>query len=182
MIYTGIGSRKTPMAILQWMGQIAHQLASSNWILRSGGADGADNAFERSCTASNGRKEIYLPWKNFNNNKSPLYGVCDKALKIASEIHPAWDKCSQSAKLLHGRNVYQVLGKNLDSPSDLVIAWTPKGECVGGAATALKLAMTHGITIINLGSAYYSDIKMVPHFTYPCNSDAYIDGNRSENI
>lgn len=45
MFYTGIGSRQTPPEILKMMTKIATQLESKGWVLRSGGAEGADEAF-----------------------------------------------------------------------------------------------------------------------------------------
>lgn len=78
-IYTGIGSRETPYEILQLMKELA-RLMSECFILRSGGADGADSAFESGCS---GLKEIYLPWKNFNNNTSSLYRISPEATTLA---------------------------------------------------------------------------------------------------
>ena len=51
---------------------IGNRLALEGFVLRSGGADGADTFFEIGCDMSNGLKEIYLPWNNFNNNLSQL--------------------------------------------------------------------------------------------------------------
>ena len=48
MIYTGIGSRKTPPGILAQMSELAAFLARSGWVLRSGGAPGAD--FPETCS------------------------------------------------------------------------------------------------------------------------------------
>ena len=70
MYYTGIGSRDTPKKYLRYMELAATYLAENGLILRSGGADGADTAFEKGCDFVNGKKEIFLPWQNFNNNKS----------------------------------------------------------------------------------------------------------------
>ena len=44
--YTGIGSRKTPENILKKFKDIATFLETKQYILRSGGAEGADSAFE----------------------------------------------------------------------------------------------------------------------------------------
>lgn len=147
-IVTMIGSRSTPPAILESMTRLAKVFYRNGWLLRSGGASGADSAAEAGFPDN---KEIYLPFKGFNGNKSPLYGVCNGALEIASKIHPAWHNCNEAARLLHGRNVYQILGRNLDKPSDLLICFTENGEIKGGTATAIKLAMQHGIPVINLG-------------------------------
>lgn len=71
--------------------------------------------------------------------------------RIASEVHPAWDKCNEWARGMHSRNCHQILGYDLQSPVDAVICWTPDGKIVGGTATALKLSMKAGIPIFNLG-------------------------------
>ncbi len=71
--------------------------------------------------------------------------------RIASEVHPAWDRCNEWARGMHSRNCHQILGYDLQSPVDAVICWTPDGAVVGGTATALKLSMKAGIPIFNLG-------------------------------
>lgn len=160
-IYTGIGSRETSLAIIEKMSYIAQHFANLGWILRSGGADGADLAFENGCNQVNGKKEIYLPWKGFNNSTSLLYTPSQNAFILASTIHPAWNKLSYGAKKLHARNCHQVLGKTLDMPSDLVICWTKDGKEIGGTRTVLILAKQYNIPIVNLAlqdidfSAFY---------------------------
>ena len=72
MYYTGIGARNTPDKVLDLFTNIAKYLATKDFTLRSGAANGADSAFEKGCDISNGSKEIYLPWRGFNNSKSPL--------------------------------------------------------------------------------------------------------------
>jgi predicted Rossmann fold nucleotide-binding protein DprA/Smf involved in DNA uptake len=62
-IYTGVGSRKTPKAITNLMTELARTLGDSGWCLRSGGADGADVAFESGAST----KEIYVPPTLFND-------------------------------------------------------------------------------------------------------------------
>lgn len=149
LCYTGIGSRETPPEILAKMTQIATYLASRDYYLRSGGAPGADSAFE---DGAGDKKQIFLPWRGFNGNKSNLFEIHPDAFETASRIHPAWDRCSQAAKKLHARNVHQVLGCNLNDPSEFVVCWTKDGEAVGGTATAIKLALHIGISVFNLGS------------------------------
>ena len=112
----------------------------------SGGAPGADKAFEAGAT----RKEIYLPWRGFEGSDSTLYPPSEAAVVMAATIHPAWDKCSPKAKLLHARNCHQILGPNLNEPVDFILCWTPKGETVGGTATGIRLAERHNITVYNL--------------------------------
>lgn len=146
--FTGIGSRQTPAYVCEVMKKITPICNNSGFILRSGGADGADSAFEADAVY----KEIYLPWERFNNNNSTLFGVCHGAIDIAKKIHPRWDSLSSGAKKLHARNIYQVLGKSLDTPSKFVIAYTEGGELIGGTRTALVLATQYNIPIFNFGS------------------------------
>lgn len=114
--------------------------------LRSGGADGADAAFE---AGAGDDKQIFLPWKRFNRNMSPLYTPSVDAYAVASRIHPVWDRLSSGAKLLHARNVHQVLGPNLNEPSEFLVCWTMGGGVTGGTATAIKVALEHGVPVYN---------------------------------
>lgn len=149
---TGIGSRSVPKDIYDQLYRRALRLADDGYTLRSGGADGCDQAFEYAFTISNSPTEIYLPWKNFNNNNSPLYNSLPEAFEIAAKIHPAWNSLKDAVKHLHARNIHQVLGQDLKTPSDLLVCWTPNGEVIGGTATALKLATQYEIEIINYGT------------------------------
>ena len=148
--YTGIGSRKTPKDILSIMVRFGAAMAQEGILLRSGGADGADAAFETGCDVENGQKEIYLPWRGFNNHSSKLYTTMREAYEIASQLHPAWGSCNQAAQKLHARNCHQILGPNLDDPSGFVVCWTPGVEVVGGTATAINLAKQRGIKVLNM--------------------------------
>ncbi len=94
--YAGIGSRKTPPEILSLISKIAIFLSKNNYILRSGNASGADSAFSKEI--EDNKKQIFLPWKGFNNNYNYKYPITVGALKMAEEFHPAWDRCSNGAK------------------------------------------------------------------------------------
>lgn len=137
--YTGVGSRKTPADVLTYMTTVAAFLEQQELILRSGGALGADYAFERGVKDRHCGAVIYRA-----EDATP------KSVDIASKIHPAWDRCSAYAKKLHARNVLQVLGPHCDHPSEFLICWTPDGKDVGGTRTALVLAREHGVPIYNL--------------------------------
>ena len=156
--YTGIGARKTPRDILMLMKVIAEELERKGWILRSGGAEGADTAFE---SGAGELKDIFLPWRGFNDSESDLYLIPDKAFKVAEKIHGAWDSLKQGGKKMHARNVQQVTGRFLNVKSKFVVCWTPKGEVVGGTATAIKLAEMCGIKVFNL---YNADPIEVMHY------------------
>ena len=154
-IYCGIGSRQTPPDICSLMEEIAFVLAQRGWILRSGLADGADQHFHVGALLGKGQQENYIPWPKFNGANAQAIVAPDlpnwnEAVSISAQFHPAWNKCSEGAKKLHGRNLYQIAGKDLDLPVDCVVCWTPNGQEVGGTAQALRIAKHLEIPIFNL--------------------------------
>ncbi len=72
--------------------------------------------------------------------------------RIASEVHPAWDRCNEWARGMHSRNCHQILGYDLQSPVDAVICWTPDGKIQGGTSTAIRIALKYNIPVFNLGT------------------------------
>lgn len=145
-IYTGVGSRSTPNDIQQIMTELAHKLNGYGYILRSGGASGADTAFESGAVD---KKEIYLA------------GDCTPAaMDISKKYHPAWERCTDYVRRLHGRNAFQVLGADLKTPSAFLICWTEDGASThtertihtGGTGTAISIADAHHVRITNLGN------------------------------
>lgn len=150
LCYTGVGARKTPREVLNLMSDIAFMLNDLGYTLRSGGAVGADRAFENTAV----RKSIFY-----------AKDCTSKAEKIASKFHPAWNRCSSFARKLHGRNAFQVLGKNLNDPSSFLICWTPDAcTChrdrtirTGGTGTAISIADNYGVKVWNLANKSHAD-------------------------
>jgi len=134
--YAGIGSRTTPYPILGIMTEMAKILKSQNYILRSGGAEGADTAF---ANGAEDAKEIFRP-----KDATP------EAIEEASKFHPAWHNCNDYVRKLHGRNAQIILGKNLDKSVEFTILWTPGGKTIGGTGLGIRISEHYGITIKNL--------------------------------
>ena len=149
--YAGIGSRETPEHILKFFKYVGNYLGKKNIILRSGGADGADLAFEYGTDVCSGQKEIYLPWKNFNNSKSTYILNDTEAYEIAKQFHPYWENLKPGAKKLQARNSYQILGWDLNTPVDFVLCYTKGGNEIGGTAQAIRIAKSLNIPILNFG-------------------------------
>lgn len=153
MYVTGIGSRSRPIHIRDMIENIMSKISASS-VIRSGAASGCDSDFEDFAIS----KEIFLPWKGFNNNDSQLYLenmnplIVEDAKQLIKVVHPAYNKLSGAALKLHIRNAFQVLGKDLTSPSSMVICYTPNGEVVGGTATAIRIARLFDVPVYNLGS------------------------------
>jgi len=154
-IYAGIGSRDTPGEILESMTKIARKFEEHGWILRSGGADGADRAFEAG-VADPAHKEIYLPWRGFNGRQDwdgCIWNYTEEHERIAAHYHPKWLFLRHGVKKLHTRNVSQVLGADCSSPANFVICWTRDGRASGGTGQALRIAEDKAIPIFNLHDA-----------------------------
>ena len=166
MFYTGIGARKTPGPIndilefspLYKFFYWGKTLAIKGFILRSGHADGADLAFEKGCDSVNGKKEIYLPWKSFNGSDSELYNLSKEAYDIAAYIYgTGWKYLKPPVKKLMARNMFQIMGYDLKTPSKFVLCWTPDGctskqnrsKKTGGTGQAIAYADEMKIPIFN---------------------------------
>jgi len=150
--------------MLEVMRSVGRLLGKKGWTLRSGGAEGADSAFERGADDARGQKEIYLP-------KARFFGRTDgidasrldqhrRALQIAEEHHPNWAALSFVARLLMARNCHQVLGEDLQAPSRFVLCWAPSpvvdqaGRVIdtrGGTGQAVRIAVANGIPVFHLG-------------------------------
>lgn len=156
--YAGIGSREAPADVLVILEELGYQLGLAGLTVRSGGADGADTAFEQGAIRAGAPKDIYIPWNGFNGNKSTLFGVKPEALALAATLHPAWDQLGQGPRKMHARNCAQILGEDLATPAKFVICWTPDGcesektrnRKTGGTATGIVLAERKGIPVFNL--------------------------------
>jgi len=133
--YGGVGSRETPSLVLSEMTLIASKLGLCGYTLRSGGAIGADSAFESGAKV----KEIFRP-----------NDATTKSIELASKHHPAWSRCKRYVKMLHGRNAQIVLGRNLDAPIEFLVCWTPGAKDVGGTGLTIRLARAHNVCVYNL--------------------------------
>ncbi len=135
----------------------AERLSTLGYTMRSGHAPGADTAFE----VASQQSEIYLPWQSFEQDR-PVIGsyvqtqATEAAMQLASRIHPAWERLDRGPRALHARNMHQILGRDLQSPVDFVVCYTPDGSLTGygtdtgGTATALRLAYRNNIPVINI--------------------------------
>jgi predicted NAD-dependent protein-ADP-ribosyltransferase YbiA (DUF1768 family) len=171
LTYAGIGSRDTPPTELARMEAVGAILQRQGWTLRSGGAEGADSAFEHGADraaredGTMARKEIYIPWNGFQKRSDQEPGVilasalpkAREAMEMAKRYHPAWERLSQGARLLQSRNGHQILGRDLDDPSGVVICWTEGGAIKGGTGQALRIAQGLGIPLLNLGDPCWRD-------------------------
>lgn len=146
------------------MRRLGGALGVLGYTLRSGGADGADSAFEAGAKAMGHPFEVYLPWYAFHGRVGPGYivvkdpAVTAWALDCVNRVHPAAEKLSNVARMLMARNTYQVAGQGQNLLSQFVVCWTPDGaehadqttRDTGGTGQAIRLASQWSIPVFNL--------------------------------
>lgn len=167
--YAGVGSRKTPIDIQGMMTGFAELAASLQWTLRSGHAEGADQAFEDGVPNKEPyKKEIYLPWGGFNGSDSIFSHPSDLAIEMAQKLlgEAHWENLSAGGQKLHARNIHQVLGKTLNDPVKFLICWTPDGKDQGGTATALRVARMYHVPVFNMATLTEDEEKKLEDILY----------------
>ena len=172
--YAGIGSRQPPLAVLDTMARIAHALGNAGVALSTGGADGADQAFETGALRTRAPLTVHTPWPGYNGYRSgsdarpsvhiirphPADTLQDHTYgDLARRHHPAWDRLrSRGVRAPFVRNV-SILAGALDADGDVlpvraVIAYTPnglsRGRAAGGTGHTLRIAEELGIPAVNL--------------------------------
>lgn len=147
----------TPVEIQTLFSQVAARLALEGWCLRSGGAPGADDAFDHGARLMEGDRQIFLPWPGFNKypaGEATLEIPQPEAFEIAAQSHPVWYRLRRAARMLHARSVHQIYGPDVTNPefSKFVVCWTHDGEYEGGTSQAMRISDRLNIPIINAGT------------------------------
>lgn len=166
LYWTGVGARY----LKSWyqhrlLTRIAYAISTNNQksVLRSGKASGSDTAFQLGVELCEGEAEIYIPWKLFENEEvSNKYDISlssldsklvNEAWDLVKQVHPYPSSLSPGAIKLHTRNVFQVLGKDLNTPSRFLLACAENdydGNLLGGTNTAWQVAKLFNVPHKNL--------------------------------
>ncbi len=163
-----VGSRETPEDIISLMELTGELLCTLGYRGRSGLAGGADQAFYRGAQRSPRFLEVgfenYLPndWmmgkpdlEKRIYDATTLVGY-ERATELAFEARGSFEGLKRGGMQLQIRNVYQVLGKNLNMPSKFLVCWAKpvgrKGLVKGGTNTAVQLAHRFKIPVINMAT------------------------------
>lgn len=157
--YAGIGSRvvKDDPQLFSKMVDIGAAMAERGWFLRSGGAIGADTAFERGAGPAPD-DEIFLAKQRMGT--PGIVDIRDVHYRFVRNFHEAPDALSDYATKLMARNGCQIFGVDFVNPSSAVICWTPGGAEKGGTRMAIRLAERAGIPVINLGAPGYAGLSV----------------------
>ena len=168
MIFTIIGNRDAPVYERDKYVPIVKFLLHAGHIGRSGGAVCMDDVLTQAVKEllaegnSDIKAEIYLPKKYFNGLASgdlngrvmnaSEFSNLPEATELASKLHAAWYYCDAWSRSLHSRNMYEIKGKDLNTPADFVLTYAKtnrNGAIMRGTATAAALATSLNIPIFN---------------------------------
>lgn len=183
----GIGSRGLNAEQLEHCEKLGGWITQLGFHLHSGGAVGADQAFQRGGASKNpALVHIHVPWSSYEQG-SRVNGAQVDVLQnlpslvfdfyegLAMEHHPAWGKLTQGGAALHTRNgriIQPIPHLNVD----LVLAWPSDKIGGGGTGQGMRMAKALGIPVIDLSKfgsnrdfhALCEGIKSrVPKYTQP---------------
>lgn len=141
--YAGIGSRSTPDDILSTILSLSLKLAHEEYTLRSGGAPGADEIF----AAGTCNQEIFV-------SKDATVESIEYVKGCLPNNRSNFDAWKPYTKGLLGRNMMQVLGKDLTTPVEFVVCYAPslvyEDDSPGGTGYAIRCAIKNSIPVYNM--------------------------------
>ncbi len=159
-VYAGIGSRKLSTEEWNLCYYFGAFMAGRGWLLRTGAAEGADQAFAQGALSVGGAVILCLPWATYNNpwvawavsqgaTVRVLQAEDERAYHSVDRFHPASHKLRQGGRALHARNWLIVAGVSF------VLAW-PKPDqygSQGGTGQGLRICSDKGVKVFNLNDA-----------------------------
>lgn len=156
---TLVGSRRYTTTDEHRIEEIGRLLKALKVTGLSGNAEGCDTLWNDALGSSS--MIHFLPWAGFGTPRPTTSLILDDApyplIHLAEElvtlVHPRADVLTDGPRKLHTRNMFQVLGTDLRSPTAAVIYCapeTPTGKVQGGTSSAVTLARHYGIPAYNL--------------------------------
>lgn len=162
LIFTGVGHRKgVPDPIRNMATNITSWLCARGVKLRTGDATGMDEIFRTA--APKDMCQFFAPHGRYNKHpdatmispSSTLPCYYSQARDITANTHPAYHHIGDFERELHIRNAFEVLGTELNQPSNFLLCWTKDGaeakttRETGGTGQAIRLALHYNIPVFN---------------------------------
>lgn len=154
--YVGTGNKEAPPEVLSLIKRLTRELEEFGFVLRTGGLEGPEEAFEVSAK----NMELHLPWRGFNNKESKFTFTPKQALGIAKMFHPTFESLKPAIQTIIAKNVRLVMGKDLKSPTMFVICWSEDGvekssdktSKTGNVGFVVSIACAMHIPVFNLAN------------------------------
>lgn len=152
--YAAISNENAPANVIEQFKSIAIDMENRGYTMRTSGNKGVEEIIE--VVAQN--KEIYIPWKKFNDRESQYCKVDKSAIDLVGTLHPSFQDLKDSVKAIIGRYAHVILGKDLKSPVRCVVCWTEDGvesakdktAKTGYCGTPIQIASNARIPVFNL--------------------------------
>ena len=157
---TIVGWRYTPKDIMAIMIRLTSKLENDGCRLRTGDCPIGGDLACRSGVKHRANIEVYTPFEEI-----PQLGY-----DLVDELHGRPSKLTPMGRKLMARNAMQVLGRNCDDPSNLLVCYTEDGclnhasrtKDTGGTGQAISIADKYGVKILNLSD--YSHLELVEQY------------------
>jgi len=158
--FAGAGHRKLPEQAVKEIQYLSSILSKAGFILNTGGAEGADEAFMKAMATYGGKTNVFIPWEGYrklkaiNRNVRIFADIPQKAYEVAAKYHPAWEKLGPKIRKLMARNVQLLMGKDLESKATFAVVWgeVKGGQVKGGTGHTVRTAVGEGIPVFNLAT------------------------------
>lgn len=152
-----IGSRETSQPVLDWMEVLGADLVRAGYVIVTGNAPGADQAWARGGNSVDPAKvELCLPWESFEataihgRNVVRVFNAVKSNgyIDAVRDTHPNFGALTGGAVRLHARNamivenVHVVLG-----------SLNPEKPGGGGTGSAFRMAQRNKIITLNVGDS-----------------------------
>jgi predicted Rossmann-fold nucleotide-binding protein len=155
--YAGIGSRSLTKNELHLCYNIGVYMAKQGWTLRTGAAQGANQAFANGALSVGGKVVLCLPWFSYESKwvesvckVSAVIEILDhwhiEAQASVDQHHPSPDKLSNVVRKLHARN-YLII-----EPCRFILAFPKPGRDgkLGGTGQGIRIALSKGMDVLRL--------------------------------
>lgn len=155
MLYAGIGSRKLDEDEIRLCYLLGFRLAKLGAHLKTGSAQGADQAFANGALDGGGKVTLCLPWPSYEFKWVELAkarGANTQLLQYFNweawdslNLHPRKDSLSKATMALHARNYLIIDG------CQCVFAFPKQNQYgLGGTGQGIRIAEKKNISIIRL--------------------------------
>jgi hypothetical protein len=164
--YAGIGSRDLTPAQREVCVKLGYFLATQGWILHTGNAQGADQAFAEGANLVDPKAvRLFLPWRSYEaaavrdgNQVFSLEQYSPQQIDVlneeAAQYHPAWDRLKQGGQKLMMRNglIIAPTAHLVRHPVAVVLAFPSQKPGGGGTGQGMRLAESYGLPVVDLNT------------------------------
>jgi hypothetical protein len=141
--YALLLDNKTPEDVIARVATVIKKLEKQGYTLRTS----INSPILKGLEAQVTRKEIYLPWKDFENHTSELCWSTPRSDAIAQQAQPAYNSLNKGVKKILSMNARVICGNKMVSPCLFLLTWSLDGAENEGNVRSTTGFMGHPITI-----------------------------------